>query len=305
MFRNSMQWLGVAFLSVAALVVASGAATAQSYVYSLTDLTYGITSDCHPTGFNNSGWAVGNYYGNPDGFFSSVATGFVDLSGLSAANGINNSGVIAGTTPDGYAATCVVANGAGTVTTLGPGSANDINDFNQVVGTGPTLSNGDSHAYLYSGGVATDLGVLYGTTSDWASSWATAINNNGVIVGASMAGANYNGTLWNSHAFVYSSGTMTDLGVLPTSPADSSSYATAINMPDTSSGAVKLKACIATSTPCSGIPTARFTISATSPAATTAAMPTASTTATRLWATRITATVSRPASFTITARCST
>ena len=67
MFRNSMQWLGVAFLSVAALVVASGAATAQSYVYSLTDLTYGITSDCHPTGFNNSGWAVGNYYGNPDG----------------------------------------------------------------------------------------------------------------------------------------------------------------------------------------------------------------------------------------------
>ena len=125
----------------------------------------------------------------------------------------------------------------GTVTTLGvlgPGGqssvAYGINDAGQVVGQADYNNAPESHAFLYAGGNMTDLGVLYGNVGEsWASSWATAINNSGVIVGASQPGIHYSGTYWNNHAFVYSSGTMKDLGVLPTSPASSGSVASAIN----------------------------------------------------------------------------
>ena len=212
MFRNSVKWLSVTLVLAAVVVAASTAATAQGYVYNLTDLTYGITADCHPAGANDSGQAVGN---GAVPYLTSVATGFVDLSSvLSAANGINNGGVIAGCTSDASGNSYAVTYSGGTATTLGLGTATAINNADQVVGTGPTLSNGDSHAYLYSGGVATDLGVLYGKTNDWASSWATAINSSGMIVGASMYGANYTGAYFQNHAFLYSNSTMQDLGTL-------------------------------------------------------------------------------------------
>jgi probable HAF family extracellular repeat protein len=58
----------------------------------------------------------------------------------------------------------------------------DINKEGQVVGYS-LASNGEDHAFLFSGGTMQDLGVLNGDA--W--SQAYAINDNGVIVGASWS----------------------------------------------------------------------------------------------------------------------
>jgi probable HAF family extracellular repeat protein len=70
------------------------------------------------------------------------------------------------------------------------------------------------HAFLYSGGVMTDLGTLGGTNST-----ATAVNASGTVVGSAdlASGA--------SHAIVESGGVMTDLGTLDGAAAGSEALA--------------------------------------------------------------------------------
>jgi probable HAF family extracellular repeat protein len=68
-----------------------------------------------------------------------------------------------------------------------------INDTGQVVGM-TILSDGSEHAFLYSGGVMTDLGTLPG----FGDSVATAINNAGQVVGRAYIAGNA-----TSHAFLY------------------------------------------------------------------------------------------------------
>jgi probable HAF family extracellular repeat protein len=92
-------------------------------------------------------------------------------------------------------------------------SAFSINNNGQVVGYA-TTSSGAPHAFLYTGGVMTDLGTLGGPRS-----FAYGINNNGQIVGAVQTNVPY-------HAFLYSGGVMTDLG---TFPGGSFSFAYGIN----------------------------------------------------------------------------
>jgi probable HAF family extracellular repeat protein len=79
-----------------------------------------------------------------------------------------------------------------------------INDSGQVVGYSYTTGNAVMHAFLYSGGVMTDLGTLGGSHSQ-----AYAINDSGQVVG-------YAHTTGNAamHAFLYSGGVMTDLNDL-------------------------------------------------------------------------------------------
>lgn len=78
-----------------------------------------------------------------------------------------------------------------------------INNAGEVVGQYQTADFGVSHAFLYSNGAMTDLGTLGG-----ASSAALAINNSGVIVGASSGNANV-------RAFVYKS----DVGMVNITPS--------------------------------------------------------------------------------------
>ncbi|HEV2394547.1 MAG TPA: hypothetical protein VG146_19525 [Verrucomicrobiae bacterium] len=93
-------------------------------------------------------------------------------------------------------------------------SANAINNLGQIVGRADLANNNAvlAHAFVYSNGIMTDLSVLgtyntgQGTTS---SSAAYGINNKGEIVGQSST---TNGVL---HAFLFSQGQMSDLGVLP------------------------------------------------------------------------------------------
>ena len=163
---------------------------------------------------------------------------------------------IAGSAASNAVAPTTIATIGGTLTDLGTlGGTNShaygMNAAGQVVGDADT-AGGATHAFLYSGGVMTDLtpsahiaagtaindsgqvvgrmalsggpfqAFLYsaGTlttlgTLGGPSSWATGINKSGQVVGFSDTASGV------SHAFLYTAGTMRDLGTLggPTSQA--------------------------------------------------------------------------------------
>lgn len=145
-------------------------------------------------------------------------------------NGINNRGDVIGyslETPDAQAA---ILRGNTLTLLYPPGDlsyANDINDAGQAVGwysdsAGPGA--GTLHGFLYSGGIARDLGANVMT--------ATAINNAGVIGGALRTGTG-NGA--DTHGFVYDHGVITDIN--PGAPPGSTVAVTGINNSDVLVGA--------------------------------------------------------------------
>ena len=79
-------------------------------------------------------------------------------------------------------------------------SAYDINSTDKVVGTSTTAS-GDAHAFLWQGGVMTDLNTLLPSGSGWVLTRANAINNLGQIVGTGTFGG-------VAHAFLLSPDTL-------------------------------------------------------------------------------------------------
>src|SRR5712692_3420495 len=116
------------------------------------------------------------------------AQGPAGSQGMFTPNAINASGTIAGIAngwwnADAHAALCDLT-GMHDLGALGPGpiigilsGALGINDNGQAVGSSQYGFPGD-HAFLYSGGVMHDLGVVSGYYSQ-----AVAINNAGQIVG--------------------------------------------------------------------------------------------------------------------------
>ena len=82
--------------------------------------------------------------------------------------------------------------------------ANGVNDSGQVVGSLYINSISNTHAFLYQGGVARDLGTLGGSYS-----FANAINALGQVAGYSVT----NGAA-GQHAFLYSNNSMRDLDTL-------------------------------------------------------------------------------------------
>ena len=109
--------------------------------------------------------------------------------------GINNSGQIVGTLHPGDTWNHAVLYNGFTITDFGYGSAIAINDSGQVVGFNSVLRDIANQAYCFNCG-----GALAQVQS-----WATAINNNGVVVGGFDTTTFY-------HAFSTSGG---DLGTLP------------------------------------------------------------------------------------------
>ncbi len=83
-----------------------------------------------------------------------------------------------------------------------------INETNAIVGE--SAVGVDTHAFVYSNGVMTDLGTLGGSFVGGYSS-AHAINRSGQIVGESSTSFMLASTI---HAVLYSGGTKTDLGAL-------------------------------------------------------------------------------------------
>jgi probable HAF family extracellular repeat protein len=169
-------------------------------------------------GINDLGEVVGQTNGNGDGFLynNGIMTALTSPTGYAASQptAINNNGQVAGWFYKGpnmsYGIAHAFLDSNGTMLDLGalPGTgwmaksyANGVNINGDVVGSGDSVS-GYQHAFLYSGGVMKDLGKLTGA----AESYATDINDNGVVVGHSGYGG---------HAFIYSNNQMTDLGTLP------------------------------------------------------------------------------------------
>ena len=228
-------------LSAVLLLCLAGNAWGQVQ-YTVTDLgTLPGTQASFATGINDAGQVVGGacnlvtvtppppwlpYFTvqNPCAFLYSGGT-MQNLStfpgaGETAAFAINNSGAVAvgpfSGFGDQYLGGHALLYSGGTMQNLGPllpgpgyfpnSYAQGINNSGQVVGWGNDMS-GSELAFLSSGGTMQSLGTAPGW--DWSA--AFGINDNGQVVG--WGGNTKNGGAgW--HAFLYSSGTMQDLGGL-------------------------------------------------------------------------------------------
>lgn len=175
-------------------------------------------------GVNSSGVEHAFIFSN--GEISEIGAGTSTQSG---AEGINNSGTIVGNAnfpPNTWSQAAVYA-GNGTWTDLGTVSggafsfATAINDSGTIVGQSSIAPNPIyAVPFVCTGAVMTSLGTLDG--SMWAI--AAEINSSGTIVGSSGY-SYYSGESDPTHAFVYSQGSMTDIGSL----GGASSRANAIN----------------------------------------------------------------------------
>lgn len=144
---------------------------------------------------------------------------------LNSARAINSIGQITGWgTING--ATHAFRYKDGVVTDLGTlggldSNAYGINNDGLVVGVS-RRADGVRRAFLYSNDAMTDLGALGNNNSD---SYAYGINNNGQVTGWSVTAVVGSDGSQEKHAFLYSNGTMTDLGTL----GGLHSYANGIN----------------------------------------------------------------------------
>lgn len=205
--------LRFALKSAPALLLAAPLAVQAAPVYSVTPLGTLGGSFGDVKALNNSGSAVG-YALTAQSVGSAYVSRGGTMTGLqpawavrSAATGINNAGVVAGTAAaDGFTrALTFIGNKSSDLGTLGGASsaASGINDLGQVAGTAER-ADGAEHAFRFTPEAGmTDLGTLGG-----ASSMGMAINNSGAVVGrADVSGGNY-------HAFLAAGDAMVDLGTL-------------------------------------------------------------------------------------------
>jgi probable HAF family extracellular repeat protein len=179
--------------------------------YTLTDLgTFGSVQSAQAADVNDAGQVVG-IAGNRAFLWQNGSK--IDLGALggsaSSAQGLNEAGQIVGysrlttTAPATHAV--LWANGG--ITDLTPdlpanqgASATAINEAGQV-----TLNVSSNAAFLWQNGTRTPLGHLGG-----GSSWASDINDSGLIVGSSPT----NPLTSLGHPFVWQNGVMSDLGLL-------------------------------------------------------------------------------------------
>lgn len=169
---------------------------------------------------NDAGFAVGSRkrYGLTGSSSVLTTPTFKGLTYLPIPYGgnaaaINNSNVVVGatgssSTSGAYAHAYLYDYDADNLLDLGTlnngltSSAADINDSNQVVGsswlvTAPTSLYDPSlyHAFLWENGQMTDLNTLTGAGSGWILTAATAINDNGDIVGSGLLNGQVHGFL--------------------------------------------------------------------------------------------------------------
>lgn len=179
----------------------------------------------------------GNYTLTDLGYLK-ITTDRPVISQSARAFGINDSSQVVGESTISYAegGAHVFLYNAGTMTDLGTLMSPEseayaigfgINNAGQVVGSSYIQYSGRgalNHAFLYSGGAMRDLGTLGGRQS-----FAYAINNAGQVVGTSHTTVIPDTNPYNDpapfHAFLYSGGTMADLGTL----GGKHSYAYGIN----------------------------------------------------------------------------
>jgi probable HAF family extracellular repeat protein len=126
-----------------------------------------------------------------------------------SAQGVNQSGVVVGTSYDAKGNFRGFVWSNGTMTPLGTlggqwSEGYAINNKGQTTGIAYTKGNLEAHAFLQTGSKVTDLGTLAGPLF---TSWGFAINDSGVVVGQSDFQGGY-------HAFIYAGGKLKDLNKL-------------------------------------------------------------------------------------------
>ena len=241
------------FLSLVAIVTLDGPSRAAgpgsksaAVRYTVTDLgTLGGTQS-FAYAINDSGQIVGESAlpvlpngSTPSHAFLYRKGVMTDLAPLNSGpiltggpNGINDEGLIAsGLVVEGIYSPALFDSKTGEITVLGSlggieggvafsGVADAVNNNGQAVGLA-FVNDRNSHAFLYSDGVMTDLSAFDG---DW--SRASGINDRGMIVGT-FGFLNGPSHSFSSHAFVYIDGTM--IRINPFGSASDQSSATAIN----------------------------------------------------------------------------
>ncbi len=202
---NGLAYAGP-FMSTAAGINASGQVAGSG---TMSDLS------THALLYSNGKFTDLGVLGAPKGGFAFMSN--------STSSGINNAGVVVGSssTSDGAMHAFLWSNG--TMKDLGGlggtqmnghisivSGANAINNLGQVVGQSSISTGmfGQMHAFLYSSGKMIDLGTLAPHDPTGGYSAAGAINDHGQVVGASTTGSHA------LHAFIFSNGTMTDLNSL-------------------------------------------------------------------------------------------
>ena len=245
-----------------ASILAVSALAGASPIYTLADLGTLGGSSAVASGVNDVGQAVGTMT-TPSGFMNAFSFSGSSLTSLSPAtaaqaNGINNTGQVAGSQDIGGQSYATVWNNGVATAVAGAGSYGmAINNSGGVAGM--LVNNGQGNAFVAENGTVIDLGTFsggswtaayglnddgqaagYGMTGNgsfrafiWtasqgysvlgtlggASSYAMAINDSGMAAGTSQISSGY------MHAFVSNGTSLQDLGTL----GGSSSYAYGIN----------------------------------------------------------------------------
>lgn len=190
-------------------------------------------STSRAVGVNQAGQVAG-YYLNKQGTYStflytasSGAFQYFTNVGNSLypdfqATSINNAGQIAGGDYDGP---CIVAGGSLQLLGTYHGNANAVNNGGQATGWFFDDPNNYTHAFVWSGGAAMDIGTsLPKNTNPYADANSSAgdINDNGQVVGT----FDYDG-IWQSHGFLWTQGGgMIDVNTLLSS-SDATKYTVA------------------------------------------------------------------------------
>jgi probable HAF family extracellular repeat protein len=140
---------------------------------------------------NSSGATVG-FVSNSQGYQVPMCfnCGATTLAGYAQPNGINDAGMVVGTS--NASPSSVVEWSSGQLTNTGiAGYGASINNAGQIAGTYTTA--GQSHAFLLTNGSLLDLGPLTGATS----SSANAINSSGEVAGTFSNGGLFQAFLFN------------------------------------------------------------------------------------------------------------
>jgi probable HAF family extracellular repeat protein len=230
--RLKFSWSKLLRRAATAAAVAAGLtlifttlSNAQSYT--VTDLGYigGTPKATNPEAVNNNSQVVGYSYVNGSSIYNAflfdggplIDLGALINNGFSIGTGINDFGDISGyaTLANGSSHAFLISNGQ--MTDLGtlPGGSNSnayaVNNQGQVVGFSSATNSGEK-AFVFVNGAMTDIGALndFGVPGGGIS-MAFAINNKGQVTGSSY-NFDHSANGFSTHAFLFSNGTMKDLG---------------------------------------------------------------------------------------------